>query len=185
MRPARCGAHPSPARSAHRTRPACRETYPPAARLTRGTSPPADARAVKSVADARSYTEKSATYVNTEGRVQRTSKAVDPPGMARDDWQIVVALSQVLGKPLPYESLPALRARMADIAPFLAASDGFAVEPSSAELAGAALDFVEPSAGEPAATPMVSSVTNFYMSDPVSKASATMAKCVQAFGTRA
>jgi len=131
------------------------------------------------------YTEKSATYVNTEGRVQRTSKAVDPPGMARDDWQIVVALSQVLGKPLPYESLPALRARMADIAPFLAASDGFAVEPSSAELAGAALDFVEPSAGEPAATPMVSSVTNFYMSDPVSKASATMAKCVQAFGTRA
>jgi len=131
------------------------------------------------------YTEKSATYVNTEGRVQRTSKAVDPPGNARDDWAIVVALSQVLGKPLPYETLPALRDRMAVLAPVLANAEGFVIEPSSVEIAGAALDFVEASSGKPSADPMVSSVTNFYMSDPVSKASATMAKCVQAYGTRA
>jgi len=131
------------------------------------------------------YTEKSATYVNTEGRVQRTSKAVDPPGMSKEDWSIVVALSQVLGKPLPYESLPALRGRMGEIAPMLLNAEGTVVEPSSVEVAGAALDFVAPAAGEPAAAPMVSTLTNFYMSDPVSKASATMAKCVQAFGTRA
>ena len=41
------------------------------------------------------YTEKSATYVNTEGRVQRTSRAVDAPGDARNDWSILVALSKV------------------------------------------------------------------------------------------
>merc|ERR1719335_2134464 len=77
------------------------------------------------------YTEKSATYVNTEGRVQRTARAVDPPGDAREDWSIVVALSNVAGKPLPYDSLPALRERMADIAPHLAQADGRAIQASS------------------------------------------------------
>ena len=60
------------------------------------------------------YTEKDATYVNTEGRVQRASRAVFPPGDAREDWKILRALSAVLGQPLPYDSLPALRARMAE-----------------------------------------------------------------------
>ena len=129
------------------------------------------------------YTEKSATYVNTEGRVQRTSRALDPPGDAREDWLILVALSKVLGKPLPYETLPALRERMAAIAPQLADAAGAHVEPSSAALAGAALDFVPE--GKPAATALASGMSNFYMSDPVSRASATMAKCVEAFGTRA
>ena len=41
------------------------------------------------------YTEKNATYVNTEGRAQRTRLAVTPPGMAREDWKIVRALSEV------------------------------------------------------------------------------------------
>jgi len=131
------------------------------------------------------YTEKAATYVNTEGRVQRTARAVDPPGEAREDWSIVVAISQMLGKPLPYESLAGVRSRMAEVAPFLANAEGVVVEPSSKELADAALEFVEPAApSKPSAAPMVSSMKNFYQSDPVSKASATMAKCVQAFGTR-
>ncbi|KAL1495274.1 hypothetical protein AB1Y20_017134 [Prymnesium parvum] len=129
------------------------------------------------------YTEKSATYVNTEGRVQRTAKAVDPPGAAREDWKIVVGLALLAGKPLPYESLGALRERMASLAPFLAAADGEAVAPSSAEIAAAALG--APSAGQPSDAPLGVALSNFYMSDPVSKASPTMAKCVQAFGTRA
>jgi len=131
------------------------------------------------------YTEKTATYVNTEGRVQRTARAVDPPGSAREDWSIIVALSKVMAKPLPYDSLPGLRSRMAEIAPQLAVADGNHVEPSSPELTAAALDFVEPSATKPSTDPIVSSVKNFYMTDSVSNASATMAKCVQAFGTRA
>ena len=131
------------------------------------------------------YTEKSATYVNTEGRVQRTSRAADPPGDARDDWTILVALSKVMGKPLPYESVGGVRARLAEVAPQLADASGDAVEPSSAALATAALEYVPPNSSKEPAAPLRSSMSNFYMTDPVSRASATMAKCVQAYGTRA
>ena len=55
------------------------------------------------------YTEKDATYVNTEGRVQLGRRAVFPPGEAREDWAILRALSGVLGGPLPFDSLHALR----------------------------------------------------------------------------
>ena len=41
------------------------------------------------------YTEKTATYVNTEGRAQQTRRAVTPPVYARDDWKIIRALSEV------------------------------------------------------------------------------------------
>ena len=58
------------------------------------------------------YTEKDATYVNTEGRVQLGRRAVFPPGEAREDWAIVRALSGALGRPLPFDSLHALRQRM-------------------------------------------------------------------------
>jgi NADH dehydrogenase/NADH:ubiquinone oxidoreductase subunit G len=41
------------------------------------------------------YTEKQASYVNTEGRAQQTLVAVTPPGLAREDWKIIRALSEV------------------------------------------------------------------------------------------
>ena len=69
------------------------------------------------------YTEKSATYVSTEGRVQMTSKAAFPPGEAKEDWAIVRALSAQAGQTLPYDSLPALRAAMYKVAPALAGLD--------------------------------------------------------------
>lgn len=65
------------------------------------------------------YTEKQATYVNTEGRAQQTLVAVSPPGMAREDWKIIRALSEVVGAKLPYDNLDELRNRMEDIAPHL------------------------------------------------------------------
>lgn len=65
------------------------------------------------------YTEKQGTYVNTEGRAQQTLVAVTPPGMAREDWKIVRALSEVAGAALPYDTLDELRNRMEDIAPHL------------------------------------------------------------------
>ena len=63
------------------------------------------------------YTEKSGTYVNTEGRVQRGFRAVYPPGDAREDWTILRAFSAVIGKPLPYDTIEALRARMEQVNP--------------------------------------------------------------------
>lgn len=61
------------------------------------------------------YTEKQATFVNTEGRAQQTLAAVTAPGLAREDWKIVRALSEVIGKPLPYDTLDELRTRVEQI----------------------------------------------------------------------
>lgn len=76
-----------------------------------------------SIADAvlpgAAYTEKQATYVNTEGRSQQTQPGVSPPGMAREDWKILRALSEVTCTPLPYDKLDDLRARLDEIAPHL------------------------------------------------------------------
>lgn len=65
------------------------------------------------------YTEKQGTYVNTEGRAQQTLAAITPPGLAREDWKIIRALSEVVGNALPYDNLDELRDRMEDIAPHL------------------------------------------------------------------
>ena len=58
---------------------------------------------------AAAYTEKTATYVNTEGRAQRTRKSVGVPGSSREDWKIVRALSEVMGKTLPYDTREQVR----------------------------------------------------------------------------
>lgn len=65
------------------------------------------------------YTEKQGTYLNTEGRAQETLAAVTAPGMARDDWKILRALSEVVGHALPYDTLDDIRERIARIAPHL------------------------------------------------------------------
>lgn len=74
-----------------------------------------------SIADAilpgAAYTEKQATYVNTEGRAQQTLPAVTPPGLARDDWKIIRALSEVVGAKLPYDTLDEVRFRLEEVAP--------------------------------------------------------------------
>ena len=75
-----------------------------------------------------------------------------------------------------------LRGRMADISPHLAL-DGVGVQPSSAELTSTMLGYT-PGGSSPSSAPMKSIVSNFYMTDPVSRASATMAKCVETFGPR-
>ncbi|MFY7958473.1 MAG: molybdopterin-dependent oxidoreductase, partial [Elsteraceae bacterium] len=111
------------------------------------------------------YTEKSGTWVNTEGRPQTGSRAAFPPGEAREDWKILRALSEILGKRLPYDSLEALRGRMAMVAPWAAAAEW---APVGAE---------GPVSSEPFKTP----IENFYMTDPVSRASETMAKCTRVY----
>jgi NADH-quinone oxidoreductase subunit G len=118
------------------------------------------------------YTEKSATYVNTEGRVQRTTLAAFPPGDAREDWTILRALSGVLGRRLPFDSIGQLQRRL------------FAANPRFQELdslqSAAWAEFGQP--GNIDAAPFALPVTNFYMTDPISRASETMAQCSEAFG---
>ena len=121
------------------------------------------------------YTEKDGTYANTEGRAQRGRRAVHPPGDAREDWAILRALSEVLGHTLPYNNLGAVRERMVAIAPALATID--AVEPAAWGDFGAA--------GAMEDAPFARAVDNFYMTDPISRASATMAACTKTFATGA
>jgi NADH-quinone oxidoreductase subunit G len=116
---------------------------------------------------AAAYTEKPGTWVNLEGRVQRGLRAVFPPGDAREDWTIVRALSAVLGAPLPYDDLPMLRARIAADWPHLAGGGAVAVTP------GAALPAMPAPVG-----PLPLAIGNYYLTNPVARASATMAECV-------
>ena len=121
------------------------------------------------------YTEKNATYVNTEGRAQQTRLAAFPPGDAREDWTILRALSAALDKTLPFDSLGELRGQMIKAAPALGAID--AVSPAAwGDFGGA---------GELDARPFASVIGNFYMTDPISRASATMAECSAVFAADA
>ena len=115
------------------------------------------------------YTEKNATYVNTEGRVQRTRLAAFPPGEAREDWKILRALSGRLGCTLPYDDLGAVRARMIAINPNFDNPDAVAPAPWGEFGAAGAMD----------AAPFASPIANFYMTDPISRASETMAACTR------
>src|SRR6202047_3655452 len=117
------------------------------------------------------YTEKSGIYVNTEGRVQMASRASFPPGEAREDWAIIRALSDVLGKKLPYDSLGALRQALFKAAPHLMRVDQIE--------AGKAADITTLAAkgGTLEKTPFRTSVEDFYLTNPIARASAVMAEC--------
>eukprot|EP00047_Mylnosiga_fluctuans_P003100 m.227498 g.227498 ORF g.227498 m.227498 type:complete len:717 (+) comp11596_c0_seq1:21-2171(+) len=124
------------------------------------------------------YTEKDATYVNTEGRTQSTHKAVSAPGQARDDWKIVRALSEVAGKTLPYDELAQVRARLQDVSPTLGRYG--AVESANFFAVTAKLAAGVNAATSGSLTPAVNALKDFYMTDVISRASKTMAKCVSA-----
>jgi NADH-quinone oxidoreductase subunit G len=113
------------------------------------------------------YTEKDGTYVNTEGRVQLARRAVFPPGDAREDWSILRALSGVLGAALPYDSLSALRARLAQSYPSFAAIDA----PPRAAWGTFG------KAGAVDAATFVYPIADFFRTDAISRASPTMAEC--------
>ncbi len=115
------------------------------------------------------YTEKSGTYVNTEGRVQETQLVAFPPGEAREDWKIVRALSEVLGKTLPYDTLEQLRERLVEVSPVFGVLD--TVQPAKWRKVGRA--------GKLDSAPFRSPIENYYMTDPISRASPTMAQCTQ------
>jgi NADH-quinone oxidoreductase subunit G len=117
------------------------------------------------------YTEKSAIYVNTEGRVQIAGLAAFPPGEAREDWAIIRALSEVLGKKLPYDSQQALRQAIFKTAPHLMRLDQ--IEAGNA----ADLKTLAGKGGSVEKTPFKSPVDDFYLTNPIARASAVMAEC--------
>jgi NADH-quinone oxidoreductase subunit G len=121
------------------------------------------------------YTEKDATWVNTEGRVQYGERATFPKGEAKEDWTIVRALSALMGKTLPYDTLGQLRARMIADHPTFGqvnyapgAHDAEAFDPSKLGASGLL-----------SSEPITSVIKDFYLTNPIARASKTMAECAR------
>ena len=136
-----------------------------------GTHGDAGAHRADVILPGAAYTEKSGTYVNTEGRVQVTARAAFPPGDAREDWAILRALSEMLGKVLPFDTLTELRAGLYRAFPHLQRIG--AVEPGT-------LDQVTQLAGKDAKAANYAygnRIGDFYLTNPIARASAIMAEC--------
>ena len=118
------------------------------------------------------YPEKSGLYVNTEGRVQMAARAAFPPGDAREDWAILRALSDVLGHKLPYDSLARLRQTLFRAHPHLAAH-----RPDRARRWRRHRASWRRAAATPDKAPFVSPIDDFYLTNPIARASAVMAEC--------
>ncbi len=140
--------------------------------IYQGTHGDAGAHRADVILPGATYTEKSATYVNTEGRVQTTARAVFPPGSAKEDWTIVRALSARLGPALGFDTLSQLRALMYKSAPMLARLG----EPHHGAGESAALAKLAQAGGMADATAFAPVIEDFYLTNPIARASAVMAE---------
>ena len=143
-----------------------------------GTHGDAGAHRADVILPGAAYTEKEGLYANFEGRVQRAKRAAFPPGEAKEDWAILRALSDVLGKRLPYDDRDALRkAIVADAGHFdfqNEAPEHLGADPKIWNAIGKAgtLD---------TKTLLESPIRDFYMTNPIARASETMAECSRIF----
>jgi len=138
-----------------------------------GTHGDAGAHRADVILPGAAYTEKDATWVNTEGRVQYGRRATFPKGDAKEDWTILRALSGVLGKTLPYDTLAALRHKMIADHPTFGHVD---YAPGAASAAG--VDFATIGGdGALSSDAFALTATDFYLTNPIARASKTMAEC--------
>lgn len=139
-----------------------------------GSHGDAGAKFADVVLPAAAYTEKDALYVNFEGRVQETARAVFPPGEAKEDWQILCDLAVALGKPLPYADKAGLRAALIAAAPHFAhpgaAPDVVACDPALWN------DVGEEGLLDPL-LPVAPAIADYYLTNPIARASRTMHAC--------
>ncbi|MEZ5856323.1 MAG: NADH-quinone oxidoreductase subunit NuoG [Hyphomicrobiaceae bacterium] len=149
--------------------------------IYQGTHGDAGAHRADVILPGAAYTEKSATYVNTEGRTQVTAKAAFAPGEAKEDWAIIRALSARLGATLPYDTVGALRAAMMKTAPSLGRLDVLVPE------SGDAIAKLAQGTSKVSRDPFKPALADFYLTNPIARASAIMAElsAMKAGDTRA
>ena len=135
--------------------------------IYQGTHGDAGAHRADVILPGAAYTEKAGLYANTEGRVQRGQRAAFPPGDAREDWTILRALSDALGATLPYDNIDQLRAAIVADAPQFAEIDTVVPAGELPDLAAGELD----------AAPFETPVKDFYLTNPIARASKVMAEC--------
>jgi NADH-quinone oxidoreductase subunit G len=124
------------------------------------------------------FTEKSGLYTNIEGRVQLAKRATFPPGAAKEDWAILRALSGVLGKILPYDDIDGLREAIIADAPQFAQRDVLPVRPGADP---AIWQNIGKAGSINGAQPLASAVVDYYLTNPLARASETMAECSRIF----
>jgi NADH-quinone oxidoreductase subunit G len=143
-----------------------------------GTHGDAGAHRADVILPGSAYTEKDGLYVNFEGRVQRAERAAFPVGEAKEDWAILRALSDVLGKKLPYDTREALRAAIVIDAPQFGDTGVVPPQPGADVTIWNAIG----TAGTiDTTTALGSQITDFYMTNAIARASATMAECSRIF----
>ncbi|MDF2368697.1 NADH-quinone oxidoreductase subunit NuoG [Sneathiella sp.] len=139
--------------------------------IYQGSHGDAGASAADVILPGAAYTEKDATWVNTEGRVQLGRRAVFPPGDAREDWTILRALSEKLEKTLPYNTIRELREKMVEVAPHFADID----QVTAADWTPFGTE------GTIEDAPFANPITDYYLTNPISRSSRIMAECSATF----
>ncbi len=136
-----------------------------------GTHGDAGAHRADVILPSATYTEKSGTYVNTEGRVQMTNRATFAPGDAKEDWSILRAVSEACGAKLPFDTLAQLRSALYAKHPHMAQIDTI--------LAGKSEDIatLATQKGKVSKNPFISPISDFYLTNPIARASSVMAEC--------
>jgi NADH-quinone oxidoreductase subunit G len=115
-----------------------------------------------------SYAEKQATYINTEGRVQRTAQAIFPPGDAREDWSVVRALADVFGVDVGFNNMSELRAKLYDAYPHIKDEDVLATSDFKG-FAGKAV--MKMGAVTSIAAEIEANIGGYYMTNPICRSS--------------
>jgi len=124
------------------------------------------------------YTEKSGLYVNSEGRVQLAGRATFPPGEGKEDWAILRALSDVAGRRLPYDDLDGVRRAIIADAPHFAVRDAAPAQKGADPTIWTAIGTSGPVDRQ---RPLSSPIADFYLTNPIARASETMAECSRLF----
>jgi NADH-quinone oxidoreductase subunit G len=143
-----------------------------------GTHGDAGAHRADVILPGAAYTEKSGTYANFEGRVQIANRAGFPPGDAKEDWAILRALSDVVGKTLSYDNLEGLRAAMLADAPHFADFDAAPAQPGADP---AIWNAIGADGAVDKSAPLASPIADFYLTNPIARASEAMAECSRIF----
>jgi NADH-quinone oxidoreductase subunit G len=146
-----------------------------------GTHGDAGAERADVVLPGAAYTEKSGLYANTEGRVQLANRATFPPGDAKEDWAILRALSDVAGKRLPYDDIETLRQAIIADAPHFATRDE---APASVGADPKVWNAIGVAGPVESSRPLKSAISDFYLTNPIARASITMAECSRLFVER-
>jgi len=148
--------------------------------IYQGTHGDAGAHRADVVLPGAAYTEKEGLYANFEGRVQRARRATFPPGDAKEDWAILRALSDVVGRRLPYDDRDALRRAITSDAPQFAEHGAL---PQGVQTSAGLWGGIGAAGSLDTAHPLASPIDDFYLTNPIARASHTMAECSRIFVT--